>query len=77
LNANPFTLGHRYLVETTARECDWLHVFVVREDASLFSYADRFELLAEGVKDLQNLTLHQGSDYIHLARDFSRLFSQG
>jgi len=39
-------------------------VFVVREDASLFSYADRFELLAEGVKDIQNLTLHQGSDYI-------------
>jgi [citrate (pro-3S)-lyase] ligase len=64
LNANPFTLGHRYLVETAARECDWLHVFVVREDASLFSYADRFELLAEGIKDIQNLSLHQGSDYI-------------
>ena len=64
LNANPFTLGHRFLIETAASECDWLHVFVVREDASEFSYADRFSLVAEGVKDIGRLTLHEGSDYI-------------
>jgi [citrate (pro-3S)-lyase] ligase len=64
LNANPFTLGHQHLVETAARECDGLHVFVVREDASLFSYADRFALVAAGVQHITNLTLHQGSDYI-------------
>lgn len=64
LNANPFTLGHRYLVEKAARECDWLHVFVVGEDASVFSYADRFELVAKGVNDIITLTLHPGSDYI-------------
>jgi [citrate (pro-3S)-lyase] ligase len=64
MNANPFTLGHRALLETAARECDWLHLFVVREDASVFSYADRFKLVSEGVKGIKNLTLHQGSDYI-------------
>lgn len=64
LNANPFTLGHQRLVEKAARESDWLHVFVVREDASVFSYADRFALVAKGVKQICNLTLHQGSDYI-------------
>lgn len=64
LNANPFTLGHRYLVERAAAECDWLHVFVVKEDASAFSYEDRFALVAAGVKDISNVTLHQGSDYI-------------
>jgi [citrate (pro-3S)-lyase] ligase len=64
LNANPFTLGHRYLVEQTAAACDWLHVFVVREDASEFSYADRFALVAAGVNDIAKLTLHPGSDYI-------------
>jgi len=64
LNANPFTLGHRYLVERAASECDWLHVFVVKEDASTFSYDDRFALVAAGVKNISNLTLHQGSDYI-------------
>jgi len=64
LNANPFTLGHGYLVEKAASECDWLHVFVVREEASFFSYGDRFALVAAGVKNLNRLTLHEGSDYI-------------
>ncbi len=64
LNANPFTLGHRYLVEQAARACDWLHVFVVKEDAWSFSYADRFALVAAGVKGLDNLTLYPGSDYV-------------
>ena len=35
LNANPFTLGHRYLVEQAAHACDWLHVFVVGEACAL------------------------------------------
>lgn len=64
MNANPFTLGHRYLVESAAQQCDWLHLFVVKEDASYFSYRDRFALVAEGSKDLRNVTLHEGSDYI-------------
>ena len=64
LNANPFTLGHRYLVEQAAAACDWLHVFVVKEDASLFSYADRFALVAAGVRHIDKLTLHPGSNYI-------------
>ena len=64
LNANPFTLGHRDLVEHATRESDWLHVFVVKEDASLLSYADRFALVQAGVNDIENLTLHPGSDYI-------------
>jgi [citrate (pro-3S)-lyase] ligase len=64
LNANPFTMGHRFLVEQAAAECDWLHVFVVKEDASQFSYADRFALVAEGVKDISRVTLHAGSEYI-------------
>lgn len=64
LNANPFTLGHRFLIETATSECDWLHVFVVREDASEFSYTDRFSLVAQGLEDLGGITLHEGSDYI-------------
>lgn len=28
MNANPFTLGHQYLVETAAADCDVLHLFV-------------------------------------------------
>jgi len=74
LNANPFTLGHRHLVEQAARACDWLHVFVVKEDAGSFSYADRFALVAAGVQGIDNLTLHPGSDYIISRATFPAYF---
>ena len=34
MNANPFTNGHRYLVEKAARENDVVHLFVLSEDLS-------------------------------------------
>lgn len=74
LNANPFTLGHRHLVEKAAAECDWLHVFVVKEDASQFSYDDRFRLVSEGVKDIGNVSVHHGSKYIISRETFPEYF---
>jgi len=74
LNANPFTLGHHFLVKHAAAECDWLHVFVVKEDASEFSYADRFALVAQGVTGIDRLTVHQGSDYIISRATFPSYF---
>ena len=64
MNANPFTLGHRYLIEQALQQCDHLHLFVVGEDASQFSYEERFTLTQQGIADLTNITLHSGSDYI-------------
>ncbi|HUP06011.1 MAG TPA: [citrate (pro-3S)-lyase] ligase [Caldimonas sp.] len=74
LNANPFTLGHRYLLEQAAGACDWLHVFVVKEDASLFSHTDRYGLVAAGAKGIRNLTLYPGSDYIISRATFPNYF---
>ncbi len=58
MNANPFTLGHRYLVEQALQACDWLHIFVVSEDVSLFPFAQRLEMVRQGVADLSGLTVH-------------------
>ena len=33
MNCNPFTLGHRYLVEQACERSDWVHLYVVKEDA--------------------------------------------
>ncbi|WP_315709261.1 [citrate (pro-3S)-lyase] ligase [Brenneria uluponensis] len=74
MNANPFTLGHRYLIEQAASRCDWLHVFLVKEDASYFSYDERWRLLNEGVKGISNVTLHPGSDYIISRMTFPSYF---
>ncbi|XBS71588.1 [citrate (pro-3S)-lyase] ligase [Acerihabitans sp. KWT182] len=64
MNANPFTLGHGYLAEQAAAACHWLHIFVVREDVSLFSYAERLDMVRAGVAHIANATVHPGSDYL-------------
>ena len=64
MNANPFTLGHQYLAETAAAACDTLHLFVVSEDASLVPFVVRKKLVAEGVKHLPNVILHDSGPYI-------------
>lgn len=74
MNANPFTLGHRYLAEQAAKACDWLHLFVVREDASVFKFADRIELVRQGLSHIKNITIHEGSDYIISKATFPTYF---
>ena len=74
MNANPFTKGHLYLVEEASKRSDWLHLFVVREDASEFKFADRIELIKKGISHLNNVTLHEGSDYIISKATFPTYF---
>jgi [citrate (pro-3S)-lyase] ligase len=63
VNCNPFTLGHRYLIEEAARRVDTLYVFVVREDRSSFPFEIRFRLVREGTADLANVTVLESSAY--------------
>lgn len=74
MNANPFTLGHRHLVEQAASQCDWLHLFVVREDASFFPFCARLEMVRAGVAHLRNVTVHEGSQYIISRATFPAYF---
>ena len=64
MNANPFTLGHQYLVEQAAAACDTLHLFIVSEDASLIPFSVRKKLVAEGTAHLPNVVLHDSGPYI-------------
>ena len=63
MNANPFTRGHRYLVEQAAREASTLYVIAVREDRSAFSYAERLAMIQAGCEGLENVVVVEGSDY--------------
>lgn len=64
MNANPFTLGHQFLVETAAAACDYLHLFIVSEDASLVPFSIRKKLVKEGVAHLPNVICHDSGPYI-------------
>ncbi len=64
MNANPFTLGHQYLVEKAASECDTLHLFIVSEDASLVPFSVRKKLVLAGTAHLPNVICHDSGPYI-------------
>lgn len=64
MNCNPFTLGHRHLIEMASKNSDFVHVFIVWEDKSAFPPDIRFDLVKRGIKDLSNVIVHRGKDYI-------------
>ncbi|MGN1020564.1 MAG: [citrate (pro-3S)-lyase] ligase [Aristaeellaceae bacterium] len=74
MNANPFTLGHQYLVETAAARCDTLHLFVLSEDASLVPFAVRKRLVREGTAHIPNVVLHDSGPYIISSATFPSYF---
>lgn len=74
MNANPFTLGHQYLVEKAAAECELLHLFVVSEDASLVPFSVRKRLVMEGTAHLNNIVYHDSGPYVISSATFPSYF---
>ncbi len=64
MNANPFTLGHQYLIEKAASKCDALHIFVLSEDVSLIPFSVRKKLVTDGCSHLDNVYIHDSGSYI-------------
>ncbi len=73
-NCNPFTLGHRYLIETSAKQVSALHVFVLSEKKSLFSPDVRLKLVKEGCSDLKNVFVHETGPYMVSSATFPSYF---
>ena len=74
MNANPFTKGHRYLIEQAASQVDNLYVIVVKEDRSRFPYAERKAMIEAGCAGLDNVVVCEGSDYAISAATFPTYF---
>lgn len=76
MNANPFTLGHQYLVETAAAQFPQVHVFVVSDDSSLVPFAVRRRLVEEGCDHLGSVHVHDSGDYIISSATFPSYFQR-
>ena len=74
MNCNPFTLGHRYLIEQAAQQVDTLYILVVREDCSMFSYDERKAMIERGVSHINNVVACDGSEYSISATTFPTYF---
>lgn len=64
MNCNPFTKGHRYLIEESAKKVDVLYIFVVEENKSFFSFEDRIEMVRLGISDIENVVVIPSGKYI-------------
>ena len=74
MNCNPFTFGHRYLIETAAAQVDRLFVFVVQEDKSVFRFADRLEMVESATADLKNVVVMPSGRFMISALTFPEYF---
>lgn len=74
MNCNPFTLGHRYLIEYAASQVDNLYIFVVEENRSYFTFEDRLDLVRKGTADLKNVTVLPSGNFIISATTFPGYF---
>ena len=74
MNCNPFTLGHRYLIETASSECDRVYVFVLSEEGSGFSAKDRLAMVKLGTSHLPNVTVLQTGPYLISSATFPTYF---
>lgn len=76
MNCNPFTKGHRYLIEQAADISEILYIFVVQEDLSDFKFEDRFRLVCENTKDLLNVVVIPSGKFIISSFTFPGYFSK-
>lgn len=76
INANPFTLGHRHLIETARRQADFLYIFVVEEDCSEFSFRDRFSLAKANCADLSDVKVLSAGKYMISLITFADYFQK-
>lgn len=74
MNCNPFTLGHRYLIEKAASENRQVVVFIVKENKSAFPYEARYDLAKRGTEDIKNVAVIPGGDYIISSATFPTYF---
>jgi [citrate (pro-3S)-lyase] ligase len=75
MNCNPFTRGHRYLVEKASQECKGVYLFIVEEENSVIPFKVRFNLVREGTKDLKNVEVLHGGKYVITSATFPSYFT--
>ena len=73
-NCDPFTMGHRRLIEAAAGDCAWVHVFILSEDRGMFTAAQRLAMAREGLFDLPNVLVHPTGPYMVSSSTFPTYF---
>jgi [citrate (pro-3S)-lyase] ligase len=76
MNCNPFTYGHKYLIEQALKKVDYLYIFVVEENRSFFTFDDRINMVKEGIKEFSNITVLPSGQFIISSLTFPEYFDK-
>lgn len=76
MNCNPYSKGHHYLIDQARQQMDFLIIFVVEEDESLFPFEERFKLVVEGTKRFENVMVVPSGEFILSKNNFAEYFSK-
>lgn len=69
-----FDSGHRYLIEQARQQVDYLIVFVVQEDEFFFPFEERYKMVLEGTRDLNNVMVVPNGDFIFSKKNFPEYY---
>jgi len=73
-NCDPFTLGHRQLIEYASAHADFVYVFAVSEAGSMFTPEERLEMIQKGTADIKNCRVYESELYLVSRATFPAYF---
>lgn len=76
MNCNPFTKGHKYLIQYAASRVDNLYIIVVQQENGMFSFHERFEMIQAGCKDLSNVYVIPAGDFLAVPFGYPAYFDR-
>lgn len=76
MNGNPFTKGHKYLVEYALDKVEYLYIFIVEEDLSDFTFEERYRMASLCFGSNQRVRIVPSGKFIVSHETFSEYFSK-
>ena len=74
MNCNPMTLGHKYLIEKALEKVDYLIIFLVEEDKSVFPFKERWGIMSKELSEYKNIEVVPSGPYIISSGTFPTYF---
>ncbi len=76
MHCNPFTKGHKYLIEKALENVDYLYIFILSEDKSEIPFSLRKKLLLHEVEDYSNVRVMECGGFMASTMTFPEYFSK-
>lgn len=74
MNCDPFNKGHRYLIEQAKKRAECLIIFVIEESRSRFNFEERFRMIEDGIRDLENIIVVPNGEFVFSANNFREYY---